>query len=386
MKKEIAEASSSRIRVLHSVGHLSRGGIETWLFQMVEQLDSSRFEHHVLVWTDREEPFTAQFRAAGAKVLPCLNHSNPLKLTRNLSAIIHANGPYDILHTHGTHFQGIVMMAAGILGVRKRIAHSHNDIRPVLAVASLPYRLYAAAGRGAVRHLASAGYGVSERAAECMFGARWQRDPRWHILHCGVYFKPFFRTPDQQLRGVLGIPPLSYVVGHVGRFVPQKNHALIVQIAEELLRRHPRFHFLLIGDGPLRQSIFEQLQEKGLSERVTFVPDTTDISNYMVSAIDCFLFPSLYEGVGLAAVEAQAAGLPVVLASNIPIEVVIDASMVQRISLDSPPTAWADAIERAPTRKDTCDPSFQRSILDSRFNIDQSAAGLAAAYEQVMRT
>src|SRR5438477_11490372 len=77
-----------RIRVLHSVGHLLRGGIETWLYQMLQRMDAHRFEHHVLVRTDREEPFTAAFRQAGFRVLPCLNYTNPFKYRFNFRRVI----------------------------------------------------------------------------------------------------------------------------------------------------------------------------------------------------------------------------------------------------------------------------------------------------------
>src|SRR6202035_3996015 len=85
------------IRVLHSVGHLLRGGIETSLYQILQRFDGNRFEHHILVRTDKEEPFTAAFREAGFRVLPCLNYSHPVKYRANLRRVIAQNGPYDVL-------------------------------------------------------------------------------------------------------------------------------------------------------------------------------------------------------------------------------------------------------------------------------------------------
>src|SRR5579872_4986867 len=92
-----------RMRILHSVGHLLRGGIEMWLYQTLQKLDVNRFEHHVLVRTDKEEPFTEAFRQAGFRVVPCLNYSNPLKYARNLRRIVDGYGPYDVLHVHGSN-------------------------------------------------------------------------------------------------------------------------------------------------------------------------------------------------------------------------------------------------------------------------------------------
>lgn len=376
---------SSRIRILHSVGHLERGGIETWLYQMVQRLDPARFDHHVLVWTEKDEPFTQQFREAGARVIPILNRSNPVYLVANLRKIVREHGPYDVLHTHGTHFQGLVMAAGGLVGLRTRLAHSHNDLRPVLRRSSVAYRAYAAAGYGAMRRLSAAGLGVSETAAECAFGPDWRKDPRWRLLYCGVDFEPLFRPADPALRARLGIPVGKKVIGHVGRYVPQKNHKLIVEMAAELARRGAAMHFLLIGDGPLRSAITQEIAERKLTEHFTFVPDTSEIPPYYVSAMDGFVFPSVHEGVGLAAVEAQAAGLPLVVSDTVPAEVIVNMANAQRVPLGASPAAWADALERMPSRDSTADAAFQKMFRESRFNIEQCAVKLAEHYEALVK-
>jgi len=377
--------TSGRVRVLHSVGHLLRGGIETWLHQMISRLDPARFEHYVLVWTDEEESFSAQFRDAGAKIIPCLNHSNPIYLARNLRSIIATNGPFDILHTHGTHLQGFVMALVSAFGVPAFIAHSHNDIRPVLKKSSLPYRLYSGIGYAALRHYSKIGLGVSEMAAECMFGSEWRSDSRWRLLYCGIDFQRFFRNADPMLRDNLGIPEGRYVIGHVGRFVKQKNHMLMVEILDELVRRDPSYHMLFIGDGPMRDHVMAELKQRGLSAHITSILDTSDVSSYLASAMDCFLFPSTHEGLGLAAVEAQAAGLPCFLSDVIASEVVVNTSMCRRIAPRAPAPLWANEIMNAPSRISPTEPAFQQTFLESRFNIDHCVVGLAKAYEELMK-
>jgi glycosyltransferase involved in cell wall biosynthesis len=376
---------SGRVRVLHSIGHLLRGGIETWLYQMITRLDPARFEHHLLVWTDEEEQFSSQFREAGAKIIPCLGHSNPIHLARNLRSMVATNGPYDILHTHGTHLQGFVMALVSAFGVPALIAHSHNDIRPMLKKSSLPYRLYSAIGYAALRHYSTIGLGVSDMAAECMFGSGWRSDSRWRLLYCGIDFQRFFRDAGPGLREELTIPEGRYVIGHVGRFVKQKNHMLMIEILDDLVHRDTHYHMLFIGDGPMREQVMAEVQRRGLSGHVTSVLDTNDVSGYLTSAMDCFLFPSTHEGLGLAAVEAQAAGLPCLLSDVIPSEVVVNTAMCRRIAPDAPASLWANEIIKAPSRISPTDPDFQETFLQSRFNIDQCVIGLAEIYETLTK-
>src|ERR1700736_1854804 len=135
--------SKPRIRILHRVGHLLRGGIEMWLYQMLQTLDCDRFEHHVLVRTAEEEPFTAAFREVGIRVLPCLNHNNPGKYSSNLRRVVAQNGPYDILHVHGSNPNGLfALFLAKALGISTRIVHRHNDVRPLLKSRGIVYKSY----------------------------------------------------------------------------------------------------------------------------------------------------------------------------------------------------------------------------------------------------
>src|SRR5215813_10978712 len=123
--------SARPVRILHSVGHLLRGGIEMWLYQMIRRLD--QYEHHVLVRTAEEEPFTAGFREIGVRVLSCLNYANPPKYFKNLRAVVQQNGPYDILHVHGSNPNGLLaMFFAKRLGIPSTLIHSHNDLSPLL--------------------------------------------------------------------------------------------------------------------------------------------------------------------------------------------------------------------------------------------------------------
>ena len=375
--------SKPRIRILHSVGHLLRGGIEMWLYQMLQRLDCDRFEHHVLVRTAEEEPFTAAFREVGIRVLPCLNHNNPAKYASNLRRVVAQNGPYDILHVHGSNPNGLfALLLAKALGISTRIVHSHNDVRPLLKSRGIVYKSYVGLTLLCLRFFADRGFAASTLAAESMFGPSWQRDRRWKLLYCGVNFEPFAEPPDPNLRESLGIPEDAFVVGHVGRFHPQKNHEFIVRIADEVIKRRPDTHFIFIGDGDLRSGIASEFERKGLAHNVTFVPDTLSVPKFMLSTMDCFVFPSRYEGLGLVAVEAQAAGLPCFISDRVPHEAIVDAKLVNVLRLDDPPEMWANAILNSRGKR-VQNGQHIKKFYASQFDLKQCAMSLGSIYESL---
>ena len=380
-----APREGGRIRVLHVMGHLLRGGIEIWLYQMIKRLDPAHFAHHILVRTADEEPFTETFRQAGVRVIPCLNYKNPVRFAINFAQVLRDNGPYDIVHIHGSSLSGLTCLLTGrLFGVRRLIVHSHNDIEPLLEASRPAYRLYCRMVALFYRVAPDLGFACSERAARSMFGARWARDGRFRLLYYGVDFAPFAAQPDRDLRRQIGLPEDAFVVGHVGRFAEQKNHDFILAIAESIAPRVPDAHFLLIGDGPLRAQVTGEIERRGLKKRFTIVPDTMAVASYMSSAMDCFLLPSRYEGLGLVAVEAQAAGLPCLLSDRIPTEAIVDASRVRVLSLDRPAQEWAECLENM--RGATLNENAAERLalfLASRFNLHHCVGQLASTYKTV---
>jgi glycosyltransferase involved in cell wall biosynthesis len=374
------------VRVLHSVGHLLRGGIEKWLFQTLPPQLSSDCEHHVLVRTASDEPFTKAFRDAGIPVLACPNYKNPLRYAADLKKLVEEHGPYDILHVHGSSFSGLLTLAlAKRVGIPRTIIHSHNDVRPHLQDRGPGYAIYVTAVRMAYRALADRGLAASVRAAESMFGEGWKGDRRWRLLYYGVDSKPFASPKDPNLRAKLGIPSDALVLGHVGRFHEQKNHAYLVELVAEAKKIHPEIHCLLIGDGPLREEVQADIKRRGLGSNFTLVADTMTVSDYMIGAMDCFVFPSRYEGLGLVVVEAQAAGLPCVISDRVPVEAVVDDELVRMLPLEKTPEEWAQAVLEMAWQKRVDHSAAIARVKNSRFDLDHCIDALHDLYMRVAR-
>ncbi len=383
----IKNVSSPRpVRVLHAVGHLLRGGIEKWLYQTLPPQLSSDCEHHILVRTTEDEPFTAAFREAGIPVLVCPNYTNPFQYAADFKKLVRINGPYDILHVHGSSFSGLLALSlAKSVGIPKTIVHSHNDVRPHLQERGLLYGAYARFILGAYRALADFGLAASVRAAESMFGENWRNDRRWELLYYGVDSRPFAHPKGSSLRAELGIAADAFVIGHVGRFHEQKNHSFLIDIVDATRALRPEVHCVLVGDGPLRKEIEIEIERRGLTSYFTFVPDTMFVSEYMMGAMDCFVFPSKYEGLGLVVVEAQAAGLPCLISDRVPIEAIVNNRFVRVLPIERRADEWGRVALEIAKFKSLDHVAAADCVRNSRFGLERCVARLYELYLTLSR-
>jgi glycosyltransferase involved in cell wall biosynthesis len=277
-----------------------------------------------------------------------------------------------VVHSHVHHFSGLVLAVARHAGVPGRIAHSHLDTSREDERAGRVRRLYLASMKAAIHRYATNGLAVSEVAAVALFGARWRDDPRWGVMYCALDFSAYRSRIDRAaLRGALGLPPGALGVVHVGRFDHQKNHPLLVKIAAEVLRREPRAYFVLVGDGPQRPAVEAEVARLRIGNRVLFAGVRSDVPQ-ILRACDLFLLPSLFEGLPLAGLEAQAAGLPVVLTDTITRELAVIPELLVWRSLSDPPDVWADTVV-AKLRGPRPEPHEALSAMErSQFNLAQS--------------
>ena len=181
-----------------------------------------------------------------------------------------------------------------------------------------------------------------------LFGTAWQSDPRWRLYFCAIDLAAFASRVDRHLAlGDLNIPRDAFVIGHVGRFSQEKNHRFLIELLVELVRLLPATCLLLVGEGPLRSEVEQQVHESGLSDRVVFAGLRRDVPQLLTNAMDLFLFPSLYEGLPMVLLEAQAAGLPCIISDAIDDDATVIPNLVQKLSLTQPVTDWVRAVVRA---------------------------------------
>jgi len=357
------------------------GGVETWLLNVLRYSDPQRFQFDFCTFGPRPGLFAPEIERLGGKVLRCPKTANPVALGRRFRRILR-QGNYDVVHSHVHFFSGAVLRWAKAEGVPIRIAHSHtsNDGKP----RTFTRRLYRRLMKLWINRYSTRGLAASGPAAKELFGEHWQTDSRVRVLYCGIDLDPF-RQPiiKEDVRMELGIPLEAYVVGHVGRFEARKNHQFILHLADETLRRRPDIHFLLVGEGSLRLEIEARVKAMGLSDRIHFTGTRTDVPRIMRSAMDVFVFPSLWEGLPVAVIEAQAAGLPCLLSEAVTEEASILPEQLIWLPASMTPEDWAAKTIDALGRANTSGELVLGSIAKTKFCIRQSISHLSDVYGAV---
>ncbi|HET9183685.1 MAG TPA: glycosyltransferase family 1 protein [Candidatus Angelobacter sp.] len=375
------------MRILHVVGKLDRGGAETWLVQTLRHIDRSKYQFDFLVHTEKPGAYDEEVKSLGARVIPCLAPSNPVRYARNFLRVLREYGPYDCVHSHVYHFNGFVTLLAAIAGIRVRVAHSHSAR---VHTDAFPRRVYMRAMRYCIARFSTAGIAVSAAAADSLFPQNWVSDKKWSLQPLGIDVERFRGGSNRpEVRNSLNLNTNAFVVGHVGRFVQSKNHQFLVDIAAELAVINKDAHFLLIGDGTLQDSIKKLVEARGLADAFIFTGVRSDIPD-LLQAMDVFVFPSLYEGLGLAVIEAQAAGLHCFVSTRIPPEADARANLLTRLSLDEPAKVWADRINSG-RRTTALQPLKILSTQDSsellaRFYSDEMSSQTAKGFRRALLT
>jgi glycosyltransferase involved in cell wall biosynthesis len=366
------------LRVLHVLGAMNRGGVETWLMHVLRHTDREKFHLDFLVHTDQPAAYDAELLALGSRILRCPDPHGTIRYGQRFLKLVKEFGPFDVLHSHVHHFSGYVVWLGSAAGIPVRISHSHNDTRVLAATATHTRKAYLSLSRWLLTKYSTCRLAASVPAASALFGPNWKRDDRVKILYYGVDLAPFHSTVDRAaVRSEFGFRASNIVFGHVGRFDPQKNHVFLADIAAEIAKREPEARFLLVGDGPLRASIESQCRRAGLGDRAVFAGSRPDVPRLMLGAMDAFLFPSLYEGLPLVLMETQAAGLPATISDTITPEADVIPSLIRRASLDRSPADWAETVlEHRASRL----PDALAAVERSHFNINTSVRILEQLY------
>ena len=375
------------IRILHIVGNnLERAGIETWLRNIIRKIDKTKFQVDVMVLDSTPGDYDQDVQEDGAKLLVVQYTNNLLKFYLDVRKAILAQKPYHIIHSHPHHFSALMLAIGATCGIPIRVAHCHNDRSVQRIGASLLRKFYLAFTEWVLQRVCYAGIAVSEPAAVDLFGKNWKKDPRWKILYCIIDVLSFEVNEDKraELRQALDIPKDALVIGHVGRLAKAKNHSFLLDIASKVMEQKPNTRVLIIGEGNLKSALEKKSAALGISDRIIFAGSRPDVNLLMCHVMDVFVFPSFFEGLPLVQVEAQAAGLPMVISDVITEEADLVPENIIRHNINEPAEQWAKSTLEVIDRKIDRKVSYQR-IFDSPFNLESSITILEKFYLDIFK-
>lgn len=347
------------MKILHVVTYMGRGGLETMLMNYYRQIDRSVIQFDFLVHREERADYDDEIESLGGKIyrLPRLNPWSSTYL-KSLDEFFENHKEYKIVHSHIDCMSWIPLNAAKKAGVPIRIAHAHssNQDKDFKYLLKLYYKKK-------IPSVATSLFACSEVAGEWMFGTS-DVSVIPNAIDASAY--RFDEEKRRNMRAEFGLSDYL-VLGHVGRFSPVKNHSFLIDVFAEICKRTSVARLLLVGNGDKFEEIQNKAKELNLSDKVIFLGLRSDVHKVM-QAMDAFVLPSIYEGLPVTIVEAQAAGLPCLISNKVPIECK-KTELVEQMSLNEPVHEWADRLLKMmqQKRKDTLE-EIKKAGFDVRAN------------------
>lgn len=366
----------SPLRVLHVVVNMNRGGAETLLMNLYRNINREKVQFDFL--TCKEGVFDAEIEKLGGKIhrVPYISEVGHFGYIKVLNNFFTENNYYKIVHSHMDKMSGLVLREANHAGIPIRISHSHSTKSEGDFLARC-YKWYVG---NHINSNATNLIACSSEAAKWLF---FRNSSKSIILKNGIEFNKFKFSQKKRIkaRKKLNIDNDALVVGHVGRFSTPKNHKFLIEIFNEINKTHQNILLILVGHGPLLPEIKNKVLEYDLTDKVKFLGVRSDIDD-LLNAFDLFMFPSLYEGLPVTVVEAQASGLPCFISDSISKEVDLGLNKVEFISLSNK----SDWIEKVNKYNRNISREFSSNILNKvGYDIEQTTQQLQKFYSTVLR-
>ena len=375
-----------KTRVLIVAGAMNVGGIENQLMHLLRQADKSRFQ--IDFTTTEEHPFYQdEMNALGAKCIqiPNTDRWRFLRYCRALNRVMRED-EYDIVHSHELFHSGVVLLTARLAGVKHRFVHAHNwmEGNDPKAKKSLKRRAYNRVMQRLIQWNATDFVACSTLAGKFLYGEKVTKQSNYHLVFNSVDTSKFIEKYDQVESGEFCEDGWINVL-QVGRFTPVKNQLFTCEIARELKERGKKIRILCAGNvgGDYDEQVKAKIAEYGLEEQMLLLGVRKDIDVLMRKS-SAFLLPSLYEGMPLVMIEAQASGLPCVTADTYSREVDFGIGMVDWLDLEDGVSAWADAVERAVKKGRAEKTDVVRAIAENGFDSRVFADKICELYEESM--
>lgn len=364
------------IRIAQIVGSMNSGGVESMVMNYYRHIDRTKIQFDFIVLEGSTHIPDQEIKSLGGRIFIVPSYKHIFAYRKALNKLFTENH-YDIVHSHVNSLSVFPLSVAKKAGVKVRIAHSHsttnkkehlrNFIKNILRLFSKKYATHY--------------FACSELAGRWLFGDKTFNKGEVTVINNAIELEKykFNEQTRDSLRAKYGLTN-QFVIGHIGRFMSQKNHTFLIDIFYEVVKRQHNSKLLLIGDGPLYDEMVNKVHTLNLDDKVVFTGVKQNAYDYY-NAMDVFVLPSLYEGFGMVLIEAQANGLPCVASTEVPEDVNV-ANQVDFISLNDSVEYWANHIVHLDTQIDRG--AYFYKIKNSAFDIKSEAKKLEDKYLNIL--
>jgi glycosyltransferase involved in cell wall biosynthesis len=375
----MAENTPLRVLVLDTV--MDRGGAETMMMNYLRHFDRSKVTYDFLVNRDYRAAYEDEIEALGGRIYRmCPMYPQYFgRYKREFRDFLKQHPEYQIIHSNLEERSYFPLRVAAEQGIPVRIAHAHN--RPVGFNLKSIFREYF---RMRLPKYVTHMFACGTEAGDWLFGEknRGRVIQQRNAIDTSAY--RYDSVVAKQVREEFGVTdPNTFVLGHVGRFFPQKNHVFLIDIFAEVHKQHPNSVLWLVGGGELNDELKNRIKAKmdelGLTDAVKFLGVRSDV-NRLVQGMDSFVLPSLYEGLPVTMIEAQSSGLPCTISDRVPKQCDVTGN-VQIVGLDDTPSQWAKKILDQYSVHDKSERANGADIVtDAGFDIKANAEWLQKFY------
>ena len=362
---------SEPIRVLHITGAMYPGGYENFIMNLYENIDRSKIQFDMVVHTRKENDYVPRIEAMGGRVykLPRLT-KHPVSSLLQLYRLVKRNQyPVVIRHTPNALItpQLLVSRMAGAF----TICHSHSETDGQMMVHKLGRLLMPVAAKGR--------FSCSEKAASWMFGKK-----DYTLIHNAIDLNKFaFDSCKAEL--VKNEFPIhgKHVFGYIANLIPSKNHVFLIEIFSEIAKKDPDAILFCLGEGVARPDIEAAISKHHLEDKVFLTGIRYDPQNFL-SAFDVLIFPSIYEGLPLSLIEAQASGVQILMSDTITDDVIVSKGLIHKKSLNDSAADWADKALSLLENPDSSRICQKEAITAAGYNIEELVAWFTHYVEAIV--
>lgn len=365
------------LRVLHVIGKMDCGGAETLLMNLYRHIDREKIQFDFMVHVNEEGFYDKEIESLGGEIYhaPAFKIYNYIKYSSFWNEFFKENHEHRIVHGHIGSCAAIYLSIANKYN-RYTIAHSHATKNQDIGARGIAFEIFSYP----TRYIADYFMACSKQAGIDRYGNKVTSSKYFMVLKnaidaCKYQYNPITRL---EIRRKMEVDKSQLIIGHVGRFSPEKNHHFILKVFEEILKEKKDSQLWLFGKGPTYSQIVKAAQNKGIYHAIRFMGVSEKIHEYL-QGVDIFLFPSIYEGLGIAVIEAQAAGLPCFVSEAIVPEADIHAGLINRISLNNSVEDWSNKIvnTKLNERKNTFE-----NVLNEKYDLHGVVEELMLFYLQ----
>ena len=363
-------------RVLHVLSGLHTGGVQSFVMNYYRAIDKNKIQFDFVVMDKNEGNLEKEAISLGARIFRLRNIEDDRRgFLQDLERVLKEHQEIFAIHTHLNFLNYYILKIAKKCHIKKRVSHSHSNYPASTLLVNIA-RIFLRVG---IRNYSTKLAACSNSAGLWLYGKCGIKSKKFELIYNAIDYNPYLHALRERdkLRQKMGLLNTTVFI-HVGSISLVKNQSFLVDLMDFFTQHNKKKKLLLIGDGKLRSVIEKQIRDKGLQNDVVLFGNRNDVWDYL-AASDCFLLPSIFEGLPISLIEAQFSGLPCVISNFVSDEAILSGSLVYKLPLDV--RKWYEKINTIDIKTTEMREREGQQLIGSNYDIVKQCKRLEQLYE-----